>query len=394
MSMVRAYIKSSSILPVRVILIAGALIAGTIAGCGGDRVLEGIPDDERIPERPLRYAGKVALELQETIELMSDKDMPEIGRVDWMGISPEGTLLVTDSESDQAHEINYRDSKYIRSFGRTGRGPGEHLSAYDMSIDPEGRVYLVDGRGGQILRYDRTGRFLDRTQSIGISKIHAGRKGEIFSLRVNSSLFMELQRRDPATWAVLSRTPLSDQNQSFVSFRATKFASLCYNASLQVFYYLGPSDYLVKEIDAVTGEVTAEFGRRPQEFVALPDRYHEIGRGTLDDLRQMEITKVGSMTLVEDRYLFVSYVHPRSWVIEWVVYMINPSGTFEVFDLDDVTSRRLQLRSESGGVPWAEAITAANESVYIWRPPRSEVADKSIGTIEKYAITLDLNSGL
>ena len=351
--------------------------------------MEGIPDEERIPERPLRYAGKVALELRETIELVSDKDMPEIGRVDWMGISPEGTLLVTDFESHQAHEINYRDNRYIRSFGRTGYGPGEHSSAENMSIDPEGRVYLVDGRGGQILRYDREGRYLDRTESIRVSKIHAGRKGEIFFLRVNSSLIMELQRRDPATWGVLSRTPLSDLNQSFVSFRYSRAARLCYNASLRVFYYLGPNDYMIKEIDAVTGEITAKFGRRPKGFVALPDRYHDIGRGTFDDLKQLEITKVGSMTLVEDRNLFVSYEHPRSPEIEWVVYIINPSGTFEVFDLDDVTSRRLQPFSHDGVE--MEAITAAQEFIYISRPPRREVADKYIGTIEKYAVMLDRN---
>ena len=388
---VRAYNNSSSISPVRIFLIAGALMVSTIAGCGGDRVLDGNPDEESIPERPLRYAGKVVLELRETIELVSDKDMPEIGRVDWMGISPEGTLLVTDFESHQAHEINYRDNRYIRSFGRTGRGPDEHLSADNLSIDPKGRVYLLDGRGGQILRYDRTGRFLDRTQSIGVTKMHAGREGEIFSLRVNPSLIMELQRRDPATWGVLSSTSLSDLNQSFVSFRERKFARLCYNASLQVFYYLGPNEYMVKEIDAVTGEVTAKFGRRPKGFVALPDRYHDIGRGTVDDLKQREFSLVGSMTLVEGRYLFVSYDHPRSPEIEWVVYMINPSGTFEVFDLDDVTSGRLQLYSEYGGVPWAEAITAAQESIYIWRPPRRAVADKYIGTIEKYAVMLDRN---
>ncbi|MCY3767710.1 MAG: 6-bladed beta-propeller [Gemmatimonadetes bacterium] len=391
MSTVRGYVDLSSTFRMRMFLIAGVLIVGIIAGCGGDRVLEGVSDDERIPEKQLRYAGKVTLELRESVELGSDQELPGIGFVYWMGISPEGTLMVTDSESSQAHEINYRDGKYIRSFGRTGNGPGEHSSAYNMSIDPEGRVYLLDKRRGQILRYDRMGRYLDRTESIGVSKIHAGRKGEVFFLRVNSSLIMELQRLDPATWGVLSSTPLSDLNQGFLSFRYSNAARLCYNASLQAYYYLGPNDYMVKEIDAVTGEITAKFGRRPNGFVALPDRYHDIGRGTFDDVKKLRITKVGSMTLVEDRYLFVSYNHPRSPGIEWVVYMINSSGTFEVFDLDDVTSRRLQLRSEYGGVPWAEAITAAQEYIYIWRPPRREVADRSIGTLEKYSIVLDLN---
>ena len=390
MSMARAVTDLSSIVPMRVFLIAGALIAGTIAGCGGDRVLEGVPDDERIPERPLRYAGKVALELRETIELVFNEDKPEIGYVGWMGISPEGTLMVTDWDNHQAHEINYRDNSYIRSFGRTGRGPGEHLSAHQMTIDPERRVYLVDPARGQVLRYDRTGRYLDRTEAIGVSKIHAGPEGGMFILRVNSSLFLELQRRDPATLGVLGSTPLSNQNQSFVSFRMRGMAHLSYNASMQVFYYLGPNDYMVKEIDAITGEITAQFGRRPKGFVALPDRFHDIGRGTVDDLRQLDITSVGSMTLVEDRYLFVSFNNPGTMMNEWVVYMINPSGPFDVFDLDDVTISSLEPFRDHSGVPM-QAITSARESVFIYRPPRRAIADKSIGTIEIYAVSLDLN---
>ena len=390
MSMARAVTDLSSSYPMRVFLIAGALIAGTIAGCGGDRVLEGIPDDERIPERPLRYAGKVALELQETIELVFNEDKPEIGYVGWMGISPEGTLMVTDWDNHQAHEINYRDNSYIRSFGRTGRGPGEHLSAHQMTIDPERRVYLVDPARGQVLRYDRTGRYLDRTEAIGVSKIHAGPEGGMFILRVNSSLFLELQRRDPATLGVLGSTPLSNQNQSFVSFRMRGMAHLSYNASMQVFYYLGPNDYMVKEIDAITGEITAQFGRRPRGFVALPDRFHDIGRGTVDDLRQLDITSVGSMTLVEDQYLFVSFNNPGTMMNEWVVYMINPSGPFDVFDLDDVTITSLEPFRDHSGVPM-QAITSARESVFIYRPPRRAIADRSIGTIEIYAVSLDLN---
>lgn len=390
MSMARAVTDLSSIVPMPVFLIAGALIAGTIAGCGGDRVLEGIPDDERIPERPLRYAGKVALELQETIELVFNEDKPEIGYVGWMGISPEGTLMVTDWDNHQAHEINYRNNSYIRSFGRTGRGPGEHLSAHQMTIDPERRVYLVDPARGQVLRYDRTGRYLDRTEAIGVSKIHAGPEGGMFILRVNSSLFLELQRRDPATLGVLGSTPLSNQNQSFVSFRMRGMAHLSYNASMQVFYYLGPNDYMVKEIDAITGEITAQFGRRPKGFVALPDRFHDIGRGTVDDLRQLDITSVGSMTLVEDQYLFVSFNNPGTMMNEWLVYMINPSGPFDVFDLDDVTITSLEPFRDHSGVPM-QAITSARESVFIYRPPRRAIADRSIGTIEIYAVSLDLN---
>ena len=75
---------------------------------------------------------------------------------------------------------------------------------------------------------------------------------------------------------------------------------------------------------------------------------------------------------------------------EWVVYMVNPSGPFDVFDLDEVSSLRLQLIGGHGRVPMG-AITAAQESIYIWRPPRTEVAENPNGTLEKYAVVLDLN---
>ncbi|MCY3767712.1 MAG: 6-bladed beta-propeller [Gemmatimonadetes bacterium] len=391
--MVRAYAVLSSIIPIRVFLIAGALVVGTVAGCkeNTNATQQVEVHEESIPERPLRYAGKVALELQETFQLGFDKDMPGIGRVEWMGISPEGTLMVTDDVTHQAHEINYLDNKYIRSFGRSGRGPGEHVSAKTMTIDNEGRVYLLDAVRGQILRYDRKGRYLDQTQSYNTSNIHAGRNGDIFFLRVNSSLIVELQRRDRATWDVLSRTPLSNRNQSFVSYRMRPMPKLCYNASLQALYYLGPNDYLVKEIDAVTGEITAKFGRRPNGYVALPDRYHDIERGTLEDMQQLDITTVESMTLVEDRYLFVSYNHPKTLEREWVIYMINPSGTIDVFDLDDDTSRLLHPFSPDPDEVEMGAITGAQELIYIWRPPLFEVADRSNGTLEKYAVKQDLH---
>ena len=80
-----------------------------------------------------------------------------------------------------------------------------------MTMDPEGRVYLLDGVQGQILRDDRKGQFPGSGPNLsGYRRFTPVAHDGVFFLRVNSSLIMELQRRDPATWAVLSRTPLSD----------------------------------------------------------------------------------------------------------------------------------------------------------------------------------------
>ena len=71
------------------------------------------------------------------------------------------------------------------------------------------------------------------------------------------------------------------------------------------------------------------------------------------------------------------------------MYMINPSGSLDVFDLDDVTSGLFQPFSHDG-VDMG-AIMAAQEFLYILRPPRRQFADRSIGTIEKYAVMLHRN---
>ena len=85
---------------------------------------QGELDEESIPEMPMEYAGEIGLELQDKIELVFDEETPGIGEVQWMGITPEGTLLLTDDIAHQVHEFNLRDNSYIRPFGRSGRGPG------------------------------------------------------------------------------------------------------------------------------------------------------------------------------------------------------------------------------------------------------------------------------
>ena len=202
---------------IRILLIAGVIAIGSANG----RVEAGVwdylkqyyqalqqgeLDEESIPETPMEYAGEIGLELQDKIELVFDEETPGIGEVQWMGITPEGTLLLTDDIARQVHEFNLRDNSYIRPFGRSGRGPGEYMSAVNMTIDPQGRVYLLDSTRGQVLRYDRQGRFLDRTKSIRVSRVLAGCDGGLFFLGVNSTYIMELQRRDPVTWKIVNRT--------------------------------------------------------------------------------------------------------------------------------------------------------------------------------------------
>ena len=341
-------------------------------------------DEARIPETPVEHVGEVGLNFLGTVELAFDEDTPGIGRVYWMGFSPEGTLLLTDVVSMEAHEFSSTDGQYIRAFGRKGQGPGEYGFARNMAVDPQSRVYLLDFVWGRILRYDRQGQYLNQMRSFHTSRILTGRGGEVFVLKSNQMKIMELQRLDPETWEVVYRTPLSTDKQRFITRRMPLFSQICYSNKTHRLYFLGPNDYLVKEINAETGEVVRQFGHRPKGFVPLPTRYHGITRGTRKDRDELEMTHLKSMTLIQDRYLMVSHESP--YPTRWVIYDLTLSTGIEAYDFNSAAKERLEALH--AGIPW-NSIAAWQDRLYIWTEPSPEVAETANGTVETYELSFD-----
>ena len=354
-------------------------IAVVLAVCGDSG-----PVEAGIPETPVEDAGEVGLELIRSVEIPFDDETPGIGEVQWMGFSSEGTLLLTDLTARQAHEFSLNDGQYIRAFGRKGNGPGEYMFAANMAVDPQGKVYLLDKVSGRILRYDRQGQYLNQMRSFHTSRILTGRGGEVFVLKVNAVKILEVQRLDPATWEVVYRTPVSTDKQRFISFRMSPFAHLCYSTARHRLYYLGPNDYMVKEIDAETGQVVRQFGRRPEGFVPLPKRYHGITRGTREDIAELKMTMLKSMTLIQDRYLLVSHESP--YPTRWVIYDLTLLTGIEAYDFNSAAKERLEALHAS--IPW-NSIAAWQDRLYMWRKPSPEVAETSNGTVETYELSFD-----
>ena len=351
-------------------------------------------DEARIPETPVEHVGEVGLNFLGKFELAFDEDTPGIGMVYWMGVSPEGTLLLADAISGEAHEFSSTDGQYIRSFGRKGSGPGEYMSAYNMAVDPQSQVYLLDQSSGRILRYDRQGQYLNQMRSFLTSRVLTGRGGEVFVLKVNAVKILEVQRLDPITWEALYRTPVSTDKQRFISYRMASNAHLCYSTVRHRLYYLGPNDYRVKEINAETGEIARQFGQRPEGFIPLPKRYHGLFRGSFADMNELEMTYVKSMTLIEDRYLFVSHAHRTFEVkkgvspLRWVLYDLTSSAGIKAYDFNSAAVERLESFTDI--VPW-NSIAAWKDRLYIWRSPSEEAAETSNGTVEVYALTFATN---
>jgi hypothetical protein len=349
-------------------------------------------DEASVPQTPVEYAGEVGLTFLGQVKLAFDKDTPGIGMVFWMNFSPEGTLLITDGTVSQALEFSRTDGQHIRSFGRRGNGPGEYVSARAMAVAPQGRVYLLDVSLGQILCYDRQGDYLDRTRLLSSVRILTGLGEEVFVVKTNPMKILEVQRFDPETWELLYRTPVSTDKQRFISFRMNGYVQMCYSATRHRLYYLGPNDYLIKEINADTGAIIRQFGQRPEGFISLPKRYQSLWRGSLADINELEMTTVKSMTLIDERYLFISYSHRTLEVkkgvspLRWVLYDLTFSDRIESYDFNETAVGYLE--SFTNIIPW-NSVAAWQDRLYIWRAPSEKMAETSNGTVEIYALSFD-----
>ena len=342
----------------------------------------GEADEANISQVPVEYVGEVGLNYLGNIELDFGENTPGIGFIYEMSLSPEGTLLIADMVGKQALEFRLTDGQYIRSFGRTGQGPGEYGSAFQITIDTQGRVYVLDAIFGQILRYDRQGHYLDKTQSGKDKRLLTGRGNEVFLLQTNSMHILEVQCLDHATWERVYRTPVSTDNQRFISFRLGFGAHLSYSPARHRLYYLGPNDYLVKEINADTGEIIQQFGMSPEGFVPLPRRYHSIWRGVLADMEELRMTTVTSMTLIKDQYLLVCHNHPGTFTDSWALYDLVTSAGIEMYSFDESALEYLK--------PFGK-IAVRRDQLYIWRKPAAEVVETSNGTVEIYELSFAAN---
>lgn len=343
-------------------------------------------DEANIPKVSIVYAGEVGLELRRKVEVTLDETTPSIGSVGWMAITPDSTILLTDKVGGRAHEFSIVDGDYIRSLGRIGSGPGEYRSADFVVQDRKERVYITDRVSAQILRYERHGRYLDRTRFLGGCLVRTGRRDELFSLRVNRGSIVELERRDAQTWMVLHRTPLSSQKQGFISSYMRNLVMMCYNSTLNRLYYLGPNDYRIKEIDAESNAIIREFGMEPGGYRSLPEKYHGVRWRTDEERRHLllEMTCLRSMTLVQDRYLIVSHITLALANISWVVYDLGSEDGIRAYTFDHAASRHLASFGYN-----AIPIASKGNYLYLWRAPSTEFAEKSNGVLEILALTID-----
>ncbi len=360
-------------------------------------------DKPTIPQTPVEYVGHVDLTLKGQVELAFDEDTPAISDVNWMGFSPEGTLLLSDFIGRQAFEFSITDGQYIRSIGRSGLGPGEYGFPFNIAITLQDHLYILDKMNGYLHRYDRQGQFLDRSPRFSSkgAQLVTGRDGAVYltkTTRTPSGHTIELQRLEPATpanYEPIYRIPLSTNQPFFIAASN----DLAYSPTRHQLYYMGRNDYKVTEIDPDTGQLVRQFGYQLERYRPLPEHYYRsaVTVKTFEEISNLdrEASWVESMMLVQDQYIFVTYQHPSIYddlaknTLKWegVVYDLKIPNQIKAYTFEKA------IQAYPDPVRWLPQnnLTHWDGCLYTHQLPLPERAEDSNGTVVIYEPVFQLH---
>jgi peptidylamidoglycolate lyase len=74
---------------------------------------------------------------------------------------PDGTFFVTDGYTNTRVVKFDREGRYLTSWGRRGKGPGEFNTVHGIAIDANRRLYVADRENNRIQIFDENGKFVD-----------------------------------------------------------------------------------------------------------------------------------------------------------------------------------------------------------------------------------------
>jgi catechol 2,3-dioxygenase-like lactoylglutathione lyase family enzyme len=85
-------------------------------------------------------------------------------------IAPNGDIFVADGhgEGSNARIVKFSaDGKFIKSWGKQGKGPGEFDFPHSLAMDSKGRLFVADRNNSRIQIFDQDGKFLDEWRQFG-----------------------------------------------------------------------------------------------------------------------------------------------------------------------------------------------------------------------------------
>ncbi|MXW17179.1 MAG: 6-bladed beta-propeller [Gemmatimonadetes bacterium] len=114
-----------------------ALASLAVSSPGGAQEIINLPEEDR----HLAWGFEVLYR----VGSVSGDDWEQFGNVRRVGFDADGKLYIFDNRADRIHVVA-PDGTYLRSFGRTGEGPGEFQRPDGLAVMRDGRLVVADRR--------------------------------------------------------------------------------------------------------------------------------------------------------------------------------------------------------------------------------------------------------
>jgi DNA-binding beta-propeller fold protein YncE len=85
-------------------------------------------------------------------------------------VADNGNIFVADGHSQEGNNRVMKfspDGTFIKSWGKTGYGPGEFKSLHALDIDSRGRIFVADRGNNRLQIFDQEGNFISQWTQFG-----------------------------------------------------------------------------------------------------------------------------------------------------------------------------------------------------------------------------------
>ena len=85
-------------------------------------------------------------------------------------IAPNGNIIVADGHGGATNGrimVFDKDGKFIKTWGKPGKGPGEFDTPHKLALDSQGRLFVADRGNNRIQIFDKDGKFVAEWRQFG-----------------------------------------------------------------------------------------------------------------------------------------------------------------------------------------------------------------------------------
>lgn len=132
--------------------------------------------DERIPEGDLRGHQVIKFSPKgEVLMVLGNPGIPGNGEYEFNSpadviVTDNGDIFIADGHGENTNNriMKYSsDGTFIKSWGKTGYGPGEFKSLHGLAIDLRGRLFVADRGNNRLQIFDQEGNFISQWTQFG-----------------------------------------------------------------------------------------------------------------------------------------------------------------------------------------------------------------------------------